>query len=272
MGTTSNPLASPVSWDLVAGDYDREARVVFDRYARSALDLASPPIGARVLDVCCGSGALTLAAAPTAARVDAIDFSPEMLARLDKHLRDDGIANVHVHNGDGQALPFVDTHFDAAFSMFGLMFFPDRAAGYRELHRVLVPGGRATVSSWQSFEHVPIFVRVFAAIAEADPTPAPPPRPLPLATAEEHVAEMSAAGFVDVRVSAVTHTQEAPSVSAYWESMQRTNVMLVLAQRRIGGDAWRPISEHVQRSLVEHFGPGPLSLPFPAWIAVGTKP
>lgn len=53
---------------------------------------------------------------------------------------------------DGQALPFDDNIFDGAFSLAGLIFFPDRAAGFRELRRVLRPGRRAVVSSIASVQ------------------------------------------------------------------------------------------------------------------------
>src|SRR5699024_11098930 len=94
-----------------------------------------------VLDVACGPGTLTLLAAAAGATVTALDFSSPMIAQLRTRAAALDLASaVEVHEGGGQRLPFASAVFDAAFSMFGLMFFPDRHAGLRELARVLKPG------------------------------------------------------------------------------------------------------------------------------------
>lgn len=87
-----------------------------------------------------------------AAHVDAVDFSSAMLDTL--RARADGLDHVHLHEADGQALPFPDGIYDAGFSMFGLMFFPDRARGWAGLRRVLRPGGRAVVASWHPLDQI----------------------------------------------------------------------------------------------------------------------
>jgi ubiquinone/menaquinone biosynthesis C-methylase UbiE len=67
-----------------------------------------------------------------------------------------GIANIKTCLMDGQALEFGDNTFDFAYSIFGLMFFPDRLKGFREMHRTLRPGGRAAVTSWAPVEESPL--------------------------------------------------------------------------------------------------------------------
>ena len=99
-----------------------------------------------MLDVAAGPGTLAFIASAAGAHVTAIDFSPDMIDRLRARSVREGV-QIEARVGDGQALPFDDATFEHAFSMFGLMFFPDRAKGFRELCRVLVPGGRAVVSS-----------------------------------------------------------------------------------------------------------------------------
>src|SRR5436190_855542 len=126
-----SPLANPASWDLVSSAYAEEIVPVFEQYVRDALRLAAPPPGSRVVDVACGPGTLSFIAAQAGHPVDALDFSPQMIEKLEARKRATGAAITAVV-GDGQALPYADATFGAAFSMFGLMFFPDRAAGFRE--------------------------------------------------------------------------------------------------------------------------------------------
>jgi ubiquinone/menaquinone biosynthesis C-methylase UbiE len=67
------------------------------------------------------------------------------------------------HEGNATAMPFSDAEFDVAFCQLGLQFFPDQPAALREMHRVLVPGGRVALLVWRAIKHSP----GFAAFAEA---------------------------------------------------------------------------------------------------------
>lgn len=110
--------------------------------------------GERVLDVAAGTGALALEAAAGGARVLATDFSPGMVERLAARLGEGGFdqADSEARVMDGQALDLPDGGFDAAFSIFGVMLFPDWEAGLRELHRVVRPGGRVVMATWARAE------------------------------------------------------------------------------------------------------------------------
>jgi 2-polyprenyl-3-methyl-5-hydroxy-6-metoxy-1,4-benzoquinol methylase len=73
-------LATPMPWNLVASAYEAEVLPTFRHFAEEALRLAAPAAGSRVADVACGPGTLALIAARAGFTVDAIDFSPEMIA------------------------------------------------------------------------------------------------------------------------------------------------------------------------------------------------
>jgi len=149
---TVNPLATAEPWDLVAEAYTAEALPHFELFARAALAAAALPPGARVADVAAGPGTLGLLAAAAGSHVSAIDLSSEMTARFRARAAAMGLADLcDIREGDGQRLPFPSGTYDAAFSLFGLMFFPDRQAGFRELRRILKPGAPAIVSSWVPF-------------------------------------------------------------------------------------------------------------------------
>jgi demethylmenaquinone methyltransferase/2-methoxy-6-polyprenyl-1,4-benzoquinol methylase len=97
--------------------------------------------GDRVLDACCGTGDLAIAAQRRgAAEVIGLDFSEEMLERARQKAPE-----LEWVQGDALALPFADESFDAATVGFGIRNVDDLEAGLRELRRVLRPGGRVAI-------------------------------------------------------------------------------------------------------------------------------
>ena len=265
----SSPLATPMPWNLVASDYEREVVPMFETFANAALELAAPTSG-RIVDVACGPGTLSALAAKRGLAVDALDFSPAMIERLEARK----LAGVTARLGDGQALPYADATFAAGFSMFGLMFFPDRAKGFAELHRVLAPGARAVVSSWYPPDAVPALAAMFDAIrpgfaelmAGKPPQPQPPP---PLVTEDQCRAEMSAA-FSRVEVHTVTGLQRAPSVDALWDSIVRTMAPVVLLRKGLGESRWAPHDAAARAAIRAVTGDGPIEVKMPAFLTVGT--
>ena len=273
--TAPNALATPGVWNLIADAYAAELVPIFSLYARDALALAAPGADARVLDVATGPGTLALIASGQVAHVTAIDFAEEMVERFRGQCATRSIANVDVSVGDGQALPFADASFECAFSMFGLIFFPDRAAGFRELRRVLVPGGRAVVSAWVPMEQVGPLAAIFAALRELAPQPeaaSPPPAPsLPLGNAEQFRVELSAAGFRDVVIHMVTHELTVPSVDELWASNERSSAPVAVLKQRTSQAEWSRISAGVVERLRAQFGAGPLTLSWPALLGYGVR-
>ncbi|NLS05121.1 class I SAM-dependent methyltransferase [Rhizobium sp. P32RR-XVIII] len=109
--------------------------------------------GDRVLDVACGTGALTLAVAEIAGpsgSVIGLDANPEMLAVA--HRKPGEIEWIE---GMAEALPLPDNSFDAVVSQFGLMFFEDKPKALAEMMRVLKPGGRLAVAVCDAVENSP---------------------------------------------------------------------------------------------------------------------
>jgi ubiquinone/menaquinone biosynthesis C-methylase UbiE len=267
-------MAMPGTWDLVSSAYAEEIVPMFELYARDALRFAAPPAGARVVDVACGPGTLAFLAAEAGHPVDAIDFSPQMIEKLEHRLKHQPAA-VTAQVGDGQALPYADARFGAGFSMFGLMFFPDRAAGFRELRRVLVPGAKAVVASWQRFEDNRVVAAMFGALRETmgkllgPSAPKPGAQENPLVTADLCRKEMSEA-FADVEVHAITHAPAYASASEVWKSIERTMAPIVLMKKNLGAERWAPLAAAAEAAIVKELGTNPPVLEMPAWLSVGT--
>jgi demethylmenaquinone methyltransferase / 2-methoxy-6-polyprenyl-1,4-benzoquinol methylase len=127
-------------FDRIAPVYDPMNRLMtagLDRRWRRSTAAAVVRPGDRVLDACCGTGDLAVAAAEAGGEVVGLDFSPRMLERARRKS-----ASVEWVRGDMLALPFADESFDAVTVGFGIRNVEDLDAGLRELARVLKPGGR----------------------------------------------------------------------------------------------------------------------------------
>ena len=127
-------------FDRISPVYDLMNTVMtagLDRRWRRATVAAVVSPGDRVLDACCGTGDLAVAAERAGARVVGLDFSAAMLARARRKS-----ASVEWVEGDLLALPFADAAFDAATVGFGVRNVADLDAGLAELARVVRPGGR----------------------------------------------------------------------------------------------------------------------------------
>jgi SAM-dependent methyltransferase len=268
----SSPMAQPLPWDLVSDAYEAEITPQFEAYARRAIDLAQVPRNSRVVDIATGPGTLAMLASAAGHTVDALDFSPKMVERLAARialLR----ANVTAQVGDGQALPYEDGTFAAAFSMFGLMFFPDRDQGFAEMRRVLKQGGKAVVSSWEPLDKTPLLAAVYGALpgvlARAGVPSGPPPARMGLETVELCQAEMGK-HFKDVEVHSVHQTKQWASGDELWASMKRSFAPLVLMQNQLPAETWGLIDSELGRIVREHAGDKAIDVTMHALLSVGT--
>ena len=243
---------------------------MFAWFAQKAIDLAVLPPGARVLDVAAGPGTLSFLAARTGARVTAIDFSPAMIEELRERASAEAVA-IESRVGDGQALPFVDASFDRAFSMFGLMFFLDRLRGFRELLRVLVPGGVAVVSSWASEDGDTWRNLIWDAVREHMPNLPLGGSTPPLGNVADCRREMTAAGFANVEIHEIVHTMPAMTTRQAWAWMVRATAPIALLRQNLGPTKWASFDACVLAKLIEAFGDESQSMQRKANLSVGRR-
>jgi SAM-dependent methyltransferase len=165
----------------------------------------------RILEVAAGTGVLTrelLAAVPSAA-VTATDLNPAMV-----QLGSSRVPGASWRVADGLRLPFPDHEFDLVACQFGVMFFPDKAAGFAEAGRVLAPGGQLLFSTWDTVATHAFAAALVAGVERAFPVD--PPTfvvrvPHGYADVDQVAADLKAGGLVLVSSEAVVREGVAPS-------------------------------------------------------------
>ena len=164
-------------WITHQARYDR----MLGPFAAMMLDQAAISPGDRVLDVGCGCGATTLAAAALATTGEAvgIDLSVPMLARARADARSAGLPNASFIEGDAQVHRFEPGSFDVVISRFGLMFFADPVAAFANLREASKHGGRLLFVCWQPMMANQWLLVPGAALAEHVPLPDPGPADAP---------------------------------------------------------------------------------------------
>ncbi len=196
----------PDGWSDGASGYDENFAGFTVMYADEMLDALRVEDGSRVLDVAAGTGATSVRAAERGAAVTATDFAEGMVEVARRRLRVGGHDSSTAVCMDGQDLQLPDSEFDAAVSMFGLMFFPDTAAGVAEMRRCVRLGGRIGLATWD-LDGFPMHRLIGEALATAVPgigsEPPPPPTWAALGTVDGLRSLLSVAGLVDVTVQRV---------------------------------------------------------------------
>ena len=164
--------------------------------------------GERVLDLGCGSGALSLDAAARVGpdgSVMAFDIAEDFVSRVEERARD--LPMVTPVQGDAQTHDFSGSACDAVLSLFGMMFFADPPAAFANITTAVAPGGRIVFVTWAGPEHNPWFSVPGRALAGALPEmpPPDPSAPGPMAFADTGLVTglQAVAGFGDVAAEAV---------------------------------------------------------------------
>jgi ubiquinone/menaquinone biosynthesis C-methylase UbiE len=232
-------MSDAQNWDKHADTYEEVFAPLTSYMALWMWKLAEGRIraGSTILDVACGSGALTLPAArwqkraANGGKIFATDFSPEMVARTGQHLEAQGLSDgVVCEVQDGEALTYGDSAFDAVFSAFGIFLFPNRIRGFQEAGRVLRSGGLFATTVWRGPEQNPMIKAQMTAVGSSLPerlrVPSPPGGWLEIADQDALVREVTSLGlFADVAVFPLHGSIVLPSAERTTASLRENPVM-----------------------------------------------
>ena len=242
---------------------------LFAQWCSVVADAAQLRPGEDVIDVACGTGVLAFAAADRVGpegKVVGLDINPDMLAVARRKE-----TSIDWCEGRAEKLPFPDAHFDAVISQFGLMFFDDRPAAFRDFMRVLRPKGRLAVAVCDTLDHSPgydalarLLQRLFGdRIADAFRSP------FVLGNPERLLSICSEAGIADAKV-----TQQAGMVRfASIESLISTERACVWT---LGGmldqQQFERLLAEAEQALRPFVGPdGRVAFEMPALIVTASK-
>ncbi len=138
-------------WDRISQIYRDEIDLRFTPVVEHALSVAQLRAGQTVLDLGCGTGAVTVRAArhvEPGGRVVGVDPSTDMLRLGERCARDAGVGNIDFREGRAEAIPAEDSEFDALIASLSMMYAIDREMASQECARVLRPGGRFVAVVW----------------------------------------------------------------------------------------------------------------------------
>ena len=273
---TNRPLEQqPDAWGAVAADYHEFAGNVTRPFAEDAAELVPIVKGTRVIDVAAGTGNFAFAAARRGANVLATDFAPGMIDYLRSESERRGISDrVQFEVMDGQQLDVADESFDVAASIFGVLFFPDPLKGLRELSRVLVPGGRAVVSTWAPpprGEMGRIMGQAMAKTLGNLPQPSGSPAWAALGDADAFRDRLLRSGFSRAHVVEVRHVWVFDDLSSFVDLMGKSAPPAVAMFTSLTPEQRRTFRNAVMDDFRSRQGDGPYALTHEGMIAVGTK-
>ncbi len=237
--------------------YDRGmGPVIFVDYARLMAERVAALHPRRVLETAAGTGIVTQAlraALPATSTITATDLNPPMLDIARQKL--DGAANLSFQPADAQDLPFSDAAFDLAVCQFGIMFYPDKPLSFREIHRVLQPGGHYLFSVWDSHANNPYALavdEVIQGLFSKDP-----PRffhvPFSCAPIDPLKDLLGTTGFDQITISVMPFVKTIPNIDAFAHALVYGNPLNLEIRERSSIHPDEAVSR-IARMLRTRFG------------------
>ncbi|PKQ12688.1 MAG: hypothetical protein CVT70_07110 [Alphaproteobacteria bacterium HGW-Alphaproteobacteria-1] len=252
-----------MDWNALAHPWiDHEERIekAHSPIKDGLLDRAALKVGERVLDLGCGSGALSLDAADQVGpdgSVIAFDIAEAFVSRVIERARD----HVHVEpvQGDAQHYNFSGANCDAVVSLFGTMFFDEPKSAFANIGKALSAGGRMVFVTWAGPQHNPWFSVPGRALAEALPEMPKPdpsaPGPMAFANVEMVTNLLSEIGFQKVSAEEVdTHLTPIGAAADITAMMLAIGPFRGAVSKFGNPDAENVILETIGASMIDGYG------------------
>lgn len=228
-----SPTAARSTYDAASSSFDEAPLGFWDRYGgRTVARLGLRP-GARVLDVCCGTGASAFHAARavgTTGSVLGVDIAERMLDLAREKAAKEQLPNVDFRVADMTALDLPEASFDAVVIVFGIFFAPDMVAQVRALARLVRPSGVLAVTTWGPRLFEPLYTPFLEDVRALRPG-MDEYRPWDrLASAEDAATLMHAAGLERVAVTAELGRERLARPEDWWTIARGTGLRWFIDQ------------------------------------------
>jgi ubiquinone/menaquinone biosynthesis C-methylase UbiE len=230
--------------------------------------------GEKVLDVACGTGLATKAAAKVVGnngKVIGIDVSDKWLDVAKERAIFAGLPNIEFRVGNAEALEFVESYFDNVICASSIFYFPDILRALREWYRVLKPGGTVSFTSFGERMWQPILKPLGECLSKYDGQLPPVPFFIERTNTQEKCREfMRQAGFREMDVITENLDCRYPDITAYWQEIGLSFISPRLA---------RLSSDELERFKAEHlteieslYADKAILIEFPTIFSVAKKP
>lgn len=259
--------------DAIAQTYDDYlGPFAFEPFAADLAGQATTAPAANVLELACGTGRVTrhLAAHLTPpAQLTATDLNPGMLAVAQRKILAPHVAWDVV---DMTRIPYADEAFGLVVCQFGVMFAPDKPRVLREMHRVLVPGGRLLFNTWADVADNQLFALANAVAAAYFGSNPGALAQGPFSMQDEAATRplLARAGFGPVTVHAVQKSVSVESAERAASGFILDTPLLTAIQQRdpaLLPEMLRTLAAKFSRHLSDH----PLRSSLRAWVFEASK-
>ena len=236
--------------------------------------------GENVLEIGCGTGALTMplaAAVGDHGRIVAVDISEPMLGVARQRVEQRGLHNVKLLLGDAQVFEFEPAAFDLATSRMGVMFFANPTAAFRNIGGALKPGGRLTFACWAPLEENRHWLISYDIALRHLGPPAPQPAnvPSPLAFADPDYIRgfLAEGGFAEVTVERAHPTiiGGSPEEEAQQAMMMGPTARLI-EEKRPAELTRHTIAREIEAVFAAEASSGPIRLPATIFVVDARRP
>lgn len=258
-------------WERVADKYDSTWSTSTRQFIQPLLDAASVSSNLSLLDVGCGPGYVSAAAANRGAKPVGLDFSKEMIAIARKMFPE-----IEFREGDAQNLPFEDQRFDRVVANFAVLHLAEPQRAMNEANRVLKPGGWFAFTTWAKVSENPFIKLVDDAIQahanlEVD---------LPLGpayylyeSADEFRKALERAGLDGKSMSFKVHTirWEVPTARFVFDAESKAGVRTAGLLARQTPDTLQKIQAAIEKSVQQYATKDGFAIPKAAYIVAISK-
>jgi ubiquinone/menaquinone biosynthesis C-methylase UbiE len=258
-------------WERVADKYDSTWSSSTRQFIGPLLDAVKVSAEMSILDVGCGPGYVSAAAAERRAIPTGLDFSKEMIA-IAKRMS----PRIEFREGDAQNLPFADASFDRVVANFALLHLSNPERAMAEAARVLKSGGRFAFTTWAKVSENP-FVKLVDDAIQAHANldvglPAGPPYYL-FENDEEFRNALERAGFDGASMIFNVHTikWEVPTPRFIFEAELKAGVRTAGLLARQTAETLRKIQLAIEQSMQQYRKGNGFAIPKAAYIVAISK-